>query len=116
MSSTSNKRDTERVSILGYLQGEIMVFEPLHVTEISRGGVAVETSVPLALDSLHEVRLTLTDRSIVVKGRVVHSRICGVDQDVVTYSSGIEFIEPSDHVQAVISEFLDTLKAKRSGV
>jgi hypothetical protein len=38
LSSESDKRDTERILILGDLQGEIMVFEPLQIKEISRGG------------------------------------------------------------------------------
>jgi hypothetical protein len=116
MGSESDKRDTDRVLILGDLQGEIMVFEPLQIKEISRGGASVETRFPLALNSLHELRLTLGDKSIVLKGRVAHSRISEVDQEIVTYRSGIEFVEPSDRVRAVIAEFLETLKANRSSV
>jgi len=116
LSSESGKRDTERILILGDLKGEIMVFEPLQIKEISRGGASVETRFPLAIDSLHELRLTLGARSIVLKGRVAHSRISEVDQDVVTYRSGIEFIGASEPVRAVIAEFLEALKASRSGV
>ena len=116
MGSESDKRDTERVLILGDLQGEIMVFQPLQIKEISRGGASVETSYPLALNSLHDLRLTLGPKSIVLKARVAHSRISDVDQEIVTYRSGIEFVEPSDRVRSVISEFLETLKANRSGV
>jgi PilZ domain-containing protein len=116
MGSESDKRDTERVLILGDLQGEIMVFEPLQIKEISRGGASVETCFPLALNSLHELRLTLGIKSIVLKGRVAHSRISDVDQEIVTYRSGIEFVEPSDRVRAVIAEFLETLKANRSSI
>jgi hypothetical protein len=39
-----------------------------------------------------------------------------VDQEIVTYRSGIEFVEPAEPVRAVIAEFLETLKATRSGV
>ena len=116
MGSESGKRDTDRVPILGDLKGEIMVFEPLQIREISRGGASVETRFPLALDSLHDLRLTLGSTSIVVKGRVAHSRISDVDQEIVIYRSGIEFIEPSERVREVISEFLETLKGHRSGV
>jgi len=116
MSSESDKRDAERVLILGDLQGEIMVFQPLQIKEISRGGASVETGFPLALNSLHEIRLTLGPKSIVLKGRVVHSRISEVDQEIVTYRSGLEFVEPTDRARAVVSEFLETLKANRSGV
>jgi hypothetical protein len=68
------------------------------------------------IDSLHELRLTLGTRSIVLKGRVAHSRISDVDQEIVTYRSGIEFVEPAEPVRAVIAEFLETIKATRRGV
>jgi len=93
-----------------------MVFEPLQIKEISRGGASVETRVPLTIDSLHDLRLTLGSQSIVLKGRVAHSRISDVDQEIVTYRSGLEFVEPSEPVRAVIAEFLETIKASRSGV
>jgi hypothetical protein len=108
------KRDDHRVTILGELQGEITVFEPMLIKEMSRSGATVETRVPLALNSLHDVRLTLGGKSIVVKGRVVHSRISDVDQDIVTYRTGLEFVEPSDRVATVIVDFLDALKTNRS--
>lgn len=113
---TQEKRDAERISILGELQGEIMVFEPMLIKEISRGGATVETRFPLHLNSLHDLRLILGSRSIIVKGRVVHSRISDVDQDIVTYRTGMEFVEVSDRVDAAISEFLETVKVNRSGV
>ena len=108
-----DKRDTDRVSILGDLQGEIMIFEPMAIKEISSGGAQIETRVPLQLNSLHDLRLTLGDRSVIVKGRVVHCRISDVDQDVVMYRSGMEFVEPSERVQAVIVDFLEAVKTGR---
>ncbi len=65
------------------------------------------------MDSLHEFRLSLGDRSVVVKGRVAHCSISDVDQEVVTYRSGIEFIELSDRVFAVIADFIDAIKTGR---
>ena len=113
---SAEKRDRERVPILGELLGEVMVFEPMLVKEVSIGGATVETRFPLHLNSLHDLRLTLGDRSIVIKGRVVHSRISDVDQDIVTYRTGMEFVEPSERVTAAIREFLETVKSNRSGV
>ena len=115
MGSDSDKRDTERVLILGDLQGEVMLFEPLLIKEISRGGASVETRFPLHLNSLHDIRLTLAGKSVVLKGRVAHSRISDVDQDIVTYRTGIEFVDVSDRIESVIAEFLETLRLKRSG-
>ena len=101
----SDKRDSERVEFLGALHGEVMVFQPSAIRQMSHGGMQVETSFPLQLDSLHDFRLTLGDRSVVVKGRIAHSRISDVDQDIITYRTGVEFIEPSERVAAAIAAF-----------
>ena len=111
-----DKRDTERLEILGELHGEVMVFQPMAIKEISPGGAQVETGFPLQLDSLHELRLTLGDRSVVVKGRVVHCSISDVDQEVVLYRSGLEFVEPSEPVAGVIGGFIDAVRAGRRAV
>ena len=109
MTRRRTSADTERIEILGELRGEVMVFQPMAIKEISRGGAQVETGFPLQLDSLHDFRLTLGDRSIVVKGRVAHCSISDVDQEVVLYRSGIEFIEPPDRVASVIADFIDAI-------
>jgi hypothetical protein len=109
----TNTRDSERIELPGELTGEVMVFQPMTIRQLSRGGMQVETAFALQLDSLHDFRLTLGDRSIVVKGRVAHSRICDVDESLVTYRSGIEFIEPSQHVATAIDEFLLLLEQHR---
>jgi hypothetical protein len=111
-----NKRDSDRIQILGELHGEMMVYEPMAIKEISRGGAQVETAFPLQLDSLHDLRLTLGDCSVVVKGRVAHCSISDVDQELVTYRSGIEFVEPSDRVFSVIAGFIDAIKDGRRAI
>ena len=102
--------------MLGLLSGEIMVFEPMAVTVLSVSGLAVDTRFPLHLNSLHEMRLTLGATPVVVKARVVHSHISEVDQDVVTYHSGMEFVELPDRVRDAIADFLAAVKARREGV
>src|SRR5471030_420380 len=109
MAPAEDKRDTERLQILGELHGEVMVFQPMAIKEISRGGAQIETGFPLHLDSLHEFRLTLGDRSLVVKGRVVHCQITDVEQELVLYRAGIEFIDLSERVSAVISDFISAV-------
>jgi len=111
--TSDEKRDRERIEILGELHGEVMIFQPLSIKEISRGGCLVETTFPLHLNSLHDVRLTLGDRSVVMKGRVAHCRISDVEQEIVTYRSGVEFIEMNDRVRDVIKDFIEAIKAGR---
>ena len=113
MSIHEDTRDGERILILGELHGEVMVFQPTTIKEISRRGAQLETVFPLHVDSLHEFRLSLGDRSVVVKGRVAHCSISDVDQEVVTYRSGIEFVELSERVFDVIAHFIDEIKTGR---
>jgi hypothetical protein len=88
-----------------------MVFQPIAVREISHSGMLVETAFPLQLDSLHDFRLTLGAKPVVVKGRVANSQISDVDQDVVTYQSTVEFVEPTDRVATAITSFVDGLRS-----
>jgi hypothetical protein len=107
------KRDNERVPILGELRGEVMVFQAMTILDISQGGAQIETAFPLQLDSLHEFRLTLGDRSIVVKGRIAHCHIGDLDEERVGYRTGVEFIDPPDHARKVIWTFIESLRAQR---
>ncbi len=110
-----DKRAHERVPILGDLHGEVMVFQPMQISDIGRSGATVETRFPFQLDSLHDLRLTLDPASVVVKGRVAHSRISDVDQDVVRYRTGFEFVDVSPGAAAAIDAFLTRLQETRRG-
>jgi hypothetical protein len=109
-----HKRDRdERLQILGDLHGEVMVFQPMAVRELSHGGAQVETAFPLHVDSLHEFRLTLGEQSVVVKGRIAHCCITDIDQEIVLYRSGVEFVEPSERFTSVIDGFIDAVRSGR---
>ena len=103
----------ERLDLPHGLRGEVTVMQPVAVTQVSKGGIRIETTFPLHLDSLHDFRLTLGDISVVVKGRIVHCRISDVEQEIVHYRSGVEFIEPSERIRGVIVEFIAAIKAGR---
>ena len=107
-------RRSERIEILGTLEGDVTVVQPMRVRQISADGASVETSIALQVDSLHELKLALGATPVVIKGRVVHSRVSDVDQDVVTYRTGIEFVELTQHAREAIQEFLKSLKAGRA--
>jgi hypothetical protein len=109
----SNRRGRDRIEILGDLQGEVMVYQPMAIRELGYGGAQIETPFPLQLDSLHELRLVLGDSSVIVKGRVVHCRIADMDREFVAYRSGLEFIEPSAGVRDAIARFIDAVRSGR---
>jgi hypothetical protein len=106
-----DKRDRERVPVPGPVHGEVKVYQPMTILDISLGGAQVETPFPLQLDSLHDFRLSLGDRSVVVKGRIAHCHIGELHEGTVLYRTGVEFIEPTEHAQNAIAAFVEALKA-----
>jgi hypothetical protein len=107
------KRDTERIPVPS-LHGEVKVFQPMTILDISHGGAQIETPFPLHIDSLHDFRLSLGDRSVVVKGRIAHCHVGELREGVALYRAGVEFIEPSEHVQTAVSDFVEALRAGRN--
>jgi hypothetical protein len=105
------KRDRERVPLAGQVTGEVMVFQPMTILDISHGGAQIETPFPLQLDSLHDFRLSLGDRSVVVKGRIAHCHIGELTESAALYRTGVEFIEPSEHARNAISMFVEAIRA-----
>lgn len=104
-----NMRDNERVPVPS-LAGEVKVYQPMTILDISNGGAQIETPFALQLDSLHDFRLSLGDQSIVVKGRIAHCHIGELKEGVVLYRTGVEFVEVSEHVQSAITSFVQALK------
>jgi hypothetical protein len=109
----NEKRVKERIQARGHLHGEVMVFQPMTILDISNGGAQVETPFPLQLDSLHQFRLTLGDISVIVRGRIAHCRVGDLREAVAVFRTGIEFVEPSEHVLQAISSFVEALSASK---
>jgi hypothetical protein len=107
------RREGERVPVLGALDGDVMVFLPMAVTEIAPGGVQVETPFAFQIDSIHELRLALGKQPVVVKGRVTHCSIVDVAQEFVRYRTGLEFVDLPDRVAEVIAAFVEATKDGR---
>ena len=107
------KRDLDRVQIPGQVTGEVTAFQPMKILDMSEGGALIETSFALHLDSLHDFRLSLGERSVIVKGRIAHSKIGEVMEGSVRYRTGVEFIEPSEHARAAIRAFVEAQRFAR---
>src|SRR3990170_2475032 len=105
-----NKRDTERVPVPSPLYGEVKVFQPMTILDVSGAGAQIETPFALQLDSLHEFRISLGERSVVVKGRIAHCHIGELKDGVAIYCTGVEFVEVSDHVQSALEDFVQALR------
>ena len=63
MSTNDGTRDAERVYLAGEVTGEVSVYEPMSILDLSERGALVETRFPLHLDSLHDFRLVASGRS-----------------------------------------------------
>jgi len=112
---SENHRHSERIDLNASLVGEVMVYQPTTIYQVGPTGMQVETNFPMQLDSLHDFRLTLGERSVVVKGRVAHSRVTEFEHDgAVVYRSGIEFVELSPLVAGAITEFVEDLRQVRT--
>ena len=107
MSKTGAQPGSDRVPVPGGVHGEVMVFQPMTIIDISHGGVQIETEFPLQLDSLHDFRLSLGDLSLVLKGRIARCQIADLQTGGLRYRSGVEFVEPSPHVQQAIDAFVN---------
>ena len=104
------KRDAERVPIPGQVTGEVMVYEPMTILDLSDRGAQVETKFPLQLGSLHDFRLSLGKRSVIIKGRIVHCQIGELREGIILYRTGVEFVEASDHALLAIRAFVEAEK------
>jgi hypothetical protein len=108
-----NKRDDERLPLEGQVEGEVMVFQPMTILDISPGGAQIQTAFALQLDSLHDFRLTLGNRSVIVKGRIAHCQIGQLTDIAALYRSGVEFVDLSEHARDAIDAFVTATKYTR---
>jgi len=108
--SDENKRDSARVPVPAPLSGEVKVFQPMTILDVSATGIQIETPFPLQLDALLDFRISLGERSVVLKGRIAHCHIGELKEGGVIYRTGVEFVETSDHVHGAIIHFVEALK------
>lgn len=111
---SESTRRIERLEIIGELNGEVMVYQPMAVKVLSPFGALIQTAFPLQVDSLHDLRLRLGEVPIVVKARIVHSHISEVEDQGVSYAVGVEFVEPSEHVVDAIKTFVQALAERQA--
>jgi hypothetical protein len=89
-----------------HLAGEVTVHQPIRIVGIAEGGMQVEAPFPLQNDSVHEFRLALGNRAVVLKGRVTRCQIGELRDGVVLYRCGVEFVDPAPHALDAIRDFI----------
>jgi hypothetical protein len=107
--SDDKRRAHERHALPDPASGEVKIYHSMAIRQLSSGGALIEIAVPLQLDALHDFRLSLGDRSVVVKARVVHSHISTVASSGVSYHTGIEFVDLSEPVAQALSTYIASL-------
>ena len=112
--TAGEKRDRERVPLEEDVRGEVMVFQPMTILDISMGGAQIETAFALQLDSLHDFRFSLGHRSVLVKGRIAHCHIGQLTDVTALYRTGVEFVTLSEHARMAIADFVLAAKYARS--
>jgi hypothetical protein len=110
---SSDRRRSPRIEILTGLHGRTAAGTgPIHVREMSLGGMAVESAAPFDVGAVHAFELTLGDGSTVqLAGRVVHSRPVVDAAPPVAYLTGIQFIdEDAADDEGVIGDLLNRVR------
>ncbi len=106
MTVRDSDRGRDRIDVGGDVTGEVSVYEPMVILDLSERGARVETPFALHLGSLHDFRLSLDGVSVVVKARIAHSQIGELGEGAIRYRSGVEFVDVSDHVTAALRSFV----------
>jgi hypothetical protein len=101
-----NERRTTRTHLTRELTGEVTVYRPLSVSDLSPEGARVETSDALRVGSTRTFRLNLGDQTVLLKGRIAHAEVRTLDTRQVVYTSGVEFVDVSPVARAGIEDYL----------
>ncbi len=89
-----DSRTSPRIVIPPQVTGEVTLYQPMSILDLSIAGAQMETSVPLLNDSIHDFRLTLENRSVIVKGRVAYCQVGALRNAVVIYRCGVRVRRP----------------------
>ena len=104
-----DRRSFPRVDLLAELQGHLITLdERVQVKQLSLGGLIVETTAPLSPRHEHDLRIVIGPKTIIVRGRVIHTR-AALSGDAVIYISGLQLVDPPADALATIGEYVDGL-------
>jgi hypothetical protein len=108
------KRERERLRLDGPLRGEVMVFQPMTILDISQIGAQIQTAFALQFGSEHDFLLSLGQRAVIVKGRVAYCHISELTDSAASYRSGVAFVETSPAAASAILDFVSAIQYRRS--
>jgi hypothetical protein len=86
-----DRRSRVRLEVVGALWATLELVEPARVVNISRDGALITSPLPMALESVQPLHLTLEGRDVIVDARVRHVRRVSGPDEPLQYLVGIEF-------------------------
>lgn len=101
-----DERQASRTNLTRELTGEVTVYRPLSVSDLSTEGARVETSDALRVGSIRAFRFNLGDQTVIVKGRIAHAQVRTLDTQQVVYTAGVDFMDVSPVARAGIEDYL----------
>jgi hypothetical protein len=102
-----DRRGRPRFEIVGDLWGTLDTVVGLPLVNIGRGGALVQSSVPLAADSIHHVAVSCDGQQTPASVQVRHVRsIAGVDGQP-QFLIGLAFLSLPAALQAQIDAWMD---------
>ena len=107
------RRRSARVAILGRLHGVAVSLDvPVTVTDLSLGGMAIETPVSFPVGALQEFELTLGDESaVILRGKVIRSQKVAPSGATPSFVTGIQFIDEDASVESAdVGQLIDRLE------
>jgi hypothetical protein len=101
-----DRRQSPRVDLLTEFHGHLITLdEPVRVLQLSPGGMVIAATGPLSPSQEYDLQLTIDDRMVKLKARVVHWRMSMERNDFV-YVCGMSFVDPAPEVTALVEAFL----------
>jgi hypothetical protein len=100
-----DRRGKPRFEIVGDLWGSVDVSASLTVCNLGRGGALLESSVPLAPESIHAVLVVTGDESFAARVRVHHTRPAE-QAGRRRYLIGVEFVDVTPALEAFLVRHL----------
>lgn len=95
-----------RFEIVGELGGTLETVIPLPLLDAGRGGVLADSPVPLAMGSLHRIRLLCDGEHASVQAAVRHVRQMTVSTGEQRYLIGFEFENQSPALQELVDRWM----------
>jgi len=105
-----DRRHAPRVDTEGRVRGRITTLDtPVHIREISLGGLSLESAVEFSVGAVHQFELVLGDGATVeVSAEARYCRPAATEVDG-RYVTGFQFVDAADAGRTSVTDLVDGL-------